>query len=323
MLRPGYAVQIGSTTFSSGDADNVVAVATAKNMGLPMDSSDIQLVSDGRRSFKRGDEVKVKLGYDRDPKLVFTGFLDAIDQEIDGVRLTALGPAAALLRLRLNRLYSSQTAGKIVRNLAQEARVKVKDASDGINLPVYVIDDGANAYQHILRLASLCNFDLYADENGQLVFKAYAPAKTHTLEYGKDIIEVLASDSSAAYVGARVSGESPASFKGSDTHTWLTKQEVRGEAGGAQALSLNVAAVKDRQTAEQVAKARFDRLEYTSTVAVEVVGRPEIRVGDAVSIRNMPTRSVNGDSQVTGVEHYLSKTRGFTTTVRSRRKGGG
>lgn len=323
MLRPSYSVQIGSSTFSSGDADNVVGLTTARNMGLPIDSSEIRLVSDGKHSFKRGDEVKLKLGYDRDLKPVFTGSVDAIDQEIDGVRLTALGPAAALLRLRLNRLYSSQTAGKIVRNLAQEARVKVKDASDGINLPVYVVDDGANAYQHILRLASLCNFDLYADENGQLIFKAFTPTKTHPLEYGKDIIEVLASDSSAAYVGARVSGESPASFKGSDTHTWLTKQDVRGEAGGAQALSLSIAAVKDRQTAEQVAKARFDRLEYTSTIAVEVVGRPEIRVGDAVSIRNMPTRSVNGESQVTGVEHYLSKTRGFTTTIRSRRKGGG
>jgi len=323
MLRPSYSVRIGSSTFSSGDADNVVALTTAKNMGLPIDSSDIRLVSDGKHSFKRGDEVKLKLGYDRDLKLVFTGFVDAIDQEINAVTLTALGPAAALLRLRLNRLYSSQTAGKIVRNLAQEARVKVKDASDGINLPVYIIDDGANAYQHILRLASLCNFDLYADENGELVFRAFAAAKTHTLEYGKDIVEVLASDSSAAYVGARVSGESPASFKGSDTHTWLTKQEVRGEAGGAQALSLSIAAVKDRQTAEQVAKARFDRLEYTSTIAVEVVGSPEIRLGDAVSIRNMPARSVNGESQVTGVEHYLSKTRGFTTTIRSRRKGGG
>jgi len=323
MLRPSYSVQIGSKTFSSGDEDSVLEIVTTKGMGLPVDSSEIRLASNEMHDFATGDEVKVSLGYDGSPKLVFTGFIDAIDHRIDHLRITALDPSAALLRLRLNRAYSNQTAGKIVRNLAEEGGVKVKQASDGIHLPAYVIDDGASAYQHILRLATLCNFDTYADENGQLIFKAWAADRTHTLEYGKDIIALSASDMEVAYAGARVSGESPASFKGSETDSWLTKQDVRGEAGAAQVVSVSVAAVKDRRTAEQVARAIFERMRYASATAIEAVGRPEIRVGDAIQINNAPARSMNGESQIICVEHHLSKTTGFTTTIRGRRKAGG
>jgi len=322
MMRPNYLIDIGSEKFSSENGSDVISIKVTRSIGLPADGCEVFLVGRKDYSFKKDDQVKVQLGYDEESVPVFSGFVDNIEHEIAMVRLTALGLAVGLLRLRLDRVYLNQTAGKIVGDLAQEVNLKVKEASDGISLPMYVVDYAANAYEHILRLAERCNFDVYITDDEQLVFKKWNGGKKHSLEYGKDVIRVEESDFSPLYMSARVYGESPASVKGSDTFHWLTKQEVKGEAGSGVAFFIHDPALKDAETAETVAKAKLNKLEYTFAAVVETVGNPEIKLGDTVVLEGMPSSAVGGELEVRSVEHYLSKIKGFTTRVNCWMKGG-
>lgn len=315
MMRPTYQVNIGSETFGKENGEDIVSIHVIRSVGLPTDSCEIFLVGSKGYAFARDDEVKVKLGYDEELVSVFSGFVDKIEQGISLVRLTALGPALGLLRLRVNKVYLNQTAGKIVQDLAQEAGLKVSEASDGINLPTYVVDDTASAYEHILRLADRCNFDVYMTADDELIFKKWNGSKEHTLKYGKDLIRVEEQDFVPLYASTKVYGESPASVKGAETSHWLTKQEIKSEAGSGDVLSIADAAIRDTETAETVAKARLDKLKYTFVSFVETVGNPDIEVGNNVTLEGMPNSAVSGELEVRGVEHYLSTTKGFTTRI--------
>jgi len=314
-MRPSYQVNIGSESFASEDGGDVVSIKVILGIGLPTDSCEVLLVGGKEYSFKKDDQVKVQLGYDNDLMPVFSGFVDNIEHEISTVRLTALGLTVGLLRLRLNRVYLNQTAGQIVSNLAQEANLKVKEASDGINLPMYVIDDAASAFEHVLRLAERCNFDAYITDDEQLVFREWNGGAKHSIKYGKEIISAEGLDLSPLYVNARVYGESPASVKGSETFHWLTKQEVKGETGSGAVLPVHDPVIKDKETAETVAKAKLSRLKYTFAAVVETVGKPEIKLGDTIAVEGLPNSTIQGELEVRGVEHYLSKGKGFTTRI--------
>jgi phage protein D len=314
-MCPNYLINIGSEKFSLEDGLDTISVKVILSIGLPTDSCEVLLVGREGYSFKKGDSVKVQLGYDDKLEPVFSGLVDNIEREMSNVRITAIGLAGKLLRLRLNRVYLNQTAGKIVSNLAQEAKVKVKVATDGINLPTYVVDEGMNAYEHILKLAERCNFDVYITEDEQLVFKEAGNSKNHALQYGKEIIRVEAFDFSPLYDSTRIYGESPSSMKGADTFHWLTKQEVKGEAGSGAVLSVHDPAIRDKKTAETVAKAKMTKLEYTFGVIVETVGKPEIKLGNTITLEDVPIPALGGQLEVRSIGHYLSKVRGFTTTI--------
>jgi phage protein D len=315
LMQPNYQASIGSRTFSAQNGPELVRIKVVRSIGLPIDSCEIFLVGSGNYAFKKGDALKIKLGYENKLESVFSGIIDNIEYELSRVRVTALGLAVGLLRLRLNRVYQNQTAGKIVSNMAQEVRLKVKKASDGISLPVYVIDEGANAYEHILRLAERCNFDVYMTDDEQLVFKEWGGGKNNPLQFGKEITRVETFEFSPLYESTKIYGESPSSMKGSDTSHWLTKQEVKGEAGKGAVLSLQDPAIRDKKTAETVAKARMTKLEYVFGAVVETLGKPEIKLGDTVTLENIPSSQLKGQLEVRSVQHYLGKAEGFTTVV--------
>lgn len=319
MMHPSYALTVGSRSFSPETDESLVSVEVMLNIGLPIDSAQAVFAGGKDLSLQRGDPVTVQLGYDDSLALTFSGSVEDIERGVSKVRLTALGHAARLLRLRLNRVYLNQTAGGIVRDLAQEAGVKVKKCADGIVFPTYVVDDALNAYEHTLKLAERCGFDAYTTEEGQLVFKEYTGGEAQALEFGKDIIRVEETSFAPAHAGVSVYGESPSSAKGAETFHWLTKQGVKGEAGTGAPLVVQDPAIKSREAAESVARAGLNRLQRTSWASVEIVGDAGTRLGGAVAIKGLPDSAINGEFQVRSLRHYLSKTRGFTTTIGCRR----
>lgn len=315
VMRPNYEVTVGSKQFSLSSGPELISVKVSCNVGIPTDFVDILLIGSDSYSFKKGDETKVKLGYDDKMEATFSGFVENISHEVNKIRITALGVGAKLLRLRFSRIYLSQTAGQIVKNIAQEAKVKVKTASDGITFPVYAVDDAMNGYEHILKLAERCNFDAYFTEDEQLVFKEWGNAKNYPLKYGQEIIRLEAFDCSPLYTSTKVYGESPSSVKGSDTYHWLTKKEVKGEAGSGTVLSVHDPAIRDQKTAETVAKAKMEKLKYTFGLIVESVGKPAIKLGDTVTLEGVPYSALKGALEVRSLEHYLSKDKGFVSVI--------
>jgi hypothetical protein len=83
-------------------------------------------------------------------------------------------------------------------------------------------------------------------------------------------------------------------------------------------FSVSDSAIRDDKTAETVAKARMTKLEYTFGVDVETVGKPEIQLGDSVTLEDLNAPAVKGQLEVVGIEHYVSKVKGFTTTINCR-----
>jgi phage protein D len=314
LMRPGYSVKIGSREFDAKNSIDLVSIRVARSVGLPIDSCEVVLLENDY-SFSKDDEVRVRLGYDEELLPVFSGLVDNVEHGFSKLRLSALGLSSRLLRLKLNRVFLNQNASKIVENLAKEANLTVQGTSDGFVFLTYVVDDTASVYEHVLRLAERCGFDVRMADDDQLLFEKMEGGKTHSLGYGKEIIHVEKSELSQLYSSARVWGESPASFKGSDTSHWITKQEVKGEAGTGQPLSIHDPVIKSKETAEQVAQAKLKTLKRTLNMVVKTVGKPEIRLGDTVTVSDSPHPSIEGDFQVREIEHYLSKDEGFTTKI--------
>jgi phage protein D len=229
--------------------------------------------------------------------------------------VTGLSFALRLLDLRVNQVYENQSAGNIVSDLAGRANVMTGEVSDGLRFPMYAIDDTKNAYEHIRDLAEKCGFDVYIDSENELVFKKYERKSPQTFEYGKDIIQAEVNDQKPMAVSVLVCGESPSSFKGADTSHWLTKREVEGVAGSGAGLSIQDPTVKDKDTAEKVAEAKLEALERSLSGAVKTIGKAEVKLGETIEVKGMPNAKMNGEFQIRSVEHFLSKTEGFTTII--------
>lgn len=316
MLKPNYKIQIGSETFEPGIESAVVSLLVSLDMDIPADSFEVIFGQSSKSSkIKEGDDASIQLGYEDQLEDVFKGAVDNVEPGISEIRVTGLNFASKLLELRTNQVYENQTAGGIVSDLANKAGVSTEEVSDGLSFPAYIVDDSKNAYEHIRDLAEKCGFDVYMTNENKLVFKKYESGEPHTLEYGKDIIQAELQEEKPLIEGIVVQGESPSSFKGADTSHWLTKRQVEGMAGSGARLLIEDPTVRDKDTAEKVAKARLDTLTRTLSGTVKIIGKAELKLGDTIEIKSMPNSNMNGDFQVRSVEHYLSKTAGFTTLI--------
>jgi phage protein D len=316
MLKPAYRIQIGSEAFEPGPRTPVISVKVNLDMDVPADSFEI-LLGEGNTSAKiaEGDEVSIQLGYEGSLEAVMAGRVDHVEPDLAEVRVTGLDSAAKLLVFRADQLYESQSAGGIVSDLANKAGVSAGEIADGLSFAMYVIDHRKNAYEHMFELAEKCGFDIYMTPASRLVFKAYERVEPHVLAYGKEVIHAELQEETPRVVGVVVHGESPSSFKGADTSHWLTKRAVEGVAGSGVRLVFQEPTVRDKDAAEKVAKARLAALARGMSGGVTIVGKAEIKLGDTIEIRGMTNSKMNGVFQVRSVEHYLSKTAGFTTTI--------
>jgi len=316
MLKPNYKIEIGSETFEPGAQSPVISLQISLDMDIPADSFEVVFGHSSKSSkIKEGDAASIQLGYEDSLEDVFKGTVDNVEPGIAEIKVTGLNFAWKLLELRTNQVYESQAAGDIVSDLANKAGVTTEDVSSGLSFPMYVVDDGKNAYEHIRELAEKCGFDVYMTSENKLVFKKYEREEPQALEYGKNIIQAELQEERPIVAGVVVQGESPSSFKGADTSHWLTKRQVEGMAGSGARLLVQDPTMRDKDSAEKVAKARLDTLTRTVSGTVKIIGMAELKLGDTIEIKGMLNPKMNGEFQVRSVEHFLNKTVGFTTLV--------
>jgi len=316
MLKPVFKIKIGSETYEPGSQSPVLKVDVNLNMDIPADSVEIILgVDDNTLKIKEGDDAIIELGYEGELKKVFTGSVDNVIPAISTLRVRGLNYASKLLELRVNKVFEKQTAGKIVGELANVAGVKEDTVKPGISFPYYVIDDSKNSYEHIKELAGLCGYDVYMTNENKLVFKNYEKTGTHTLEYGVNIIDADYDEDRPMIKSVNVQGESPSSFKGADTSHWLTKRSVDGLSGTGSGVLFTHPALRDKDTAAKVAKAIMDGLQRNLSGTIETVGNADVKLGDTLEVKGMTNSKMNGEFQVRSVEHQMSKSKGFITTI--------
>jgi phage protein D len=227
--------------------------------------------------------------------------------------------ADALLRKFVEQTYERKTAGAIVRDLAGKTGLEVATAEDGIKFPTYVVDGRRSAYLHMQYLADLCGFDLYIDSAGKLVFQKFINGRTvHKFEFAKHIV-ALEVQRTPALAGSVVAfGESPAGSKGEDASAWLTTDfsGSKGTAGSGTVLLRERPALRTKEAARTAANSALTKIQRrTLRGRVLTIGRPEVKLGDAIRLIGLADNSLNTSFQVRSVAHRITKLGGFTTSV--------
>ena len=328
MLRPAYKLTIGDRIVDTTDepqASTVVDLTVTLDMETPADSFTLVLGQMNGLKPERDDEAVIELGYADDGELtqVMAGTVVVVEPGLTTARVVGHSLVQALLRTFVDKTYESNTAGQIVRDMADKACTDVAIAEDGITFPAYVIDGRRSVYHHMRDLADLCGFDLYVNADGEVVFEKFISGKTvHVFEYTKHILEldVLQAPQRAALVDAW--GESPTGSQGEEAWAWLTKDfsGSKGTAGsGEPKLLLERPTLRTAEAAQAAAEAAHTHIQRrTLRGRLLTVGQPQVKLGDAIRLRDVPEGALNDTFQVRSVTHRITKLEGFTTAIEFR-----
>ena len=324
MLTPAYKLTIGDRVIDTTDepkASTAVGITVTLDMDMPADSCLLVLGNVGRLRPQRDDELTIELGYADDGNLtqVMAGAVAIVELDLTTTRVTGYSACSAVLSTRVEQTYESKAAGAIVRDLADKAGVDVQTAQDGIAFPAYVIDGRRGVYFHMQDLASLCGFDLYINADGELVFEKFVGGKAvHVFEFGKHIVELDVTRAPPLAGQVEAWGESPTGSQGDDAWAWLTKDfgGSKGAAGTGARLLIERPALRTIDAARAAANAELTAIKRrTLRGRLTTIGRPEVKLGDAIRLRGMADDALNTSFQVRGVTHRITKVGGFTTTI--------
>jgi phage protein D len=265
---------------------------------------------------------EVALGFDGEsPTPVFWGWVQLVQRGIAGKRrIVATTGSGVFAAFRLDQGYEQQTAGAIVRDLAQRAGMDGAWADDGPELPYYVVDSRASAWEHVTRLAALAGFAAWSDADGYVNFKplrAGAPVQTFT--YGQDILELEAFQSPPSVGAVTVVGDGAAGSNGSDAWSWNLKDvaPMKATAGsGDPPVLVQLGAIRSAEAASAAAEGIAANAKLGGTSArLLVPGAPKAAVGTTIAVASAPDDALNGSWLVCGVRHRLVKARGYTTQL--------
>lgn len=318
-LQVNYKVTIGTTTYTVDDSSLVLNLRVSSSLNIPVNLCEISLSLADSLAPSLDESITVKLGSNSQLSQVFQGKISQIKWQVDQVNIEAMSSFSSLTKAKFNLLYEKSFAGDIVKNIAQNRLgLEVKQVDNGIKFPVYVIGNQQTVYENLQILAQKCGFDLYANIEDQLVFAPYKTSKKHKFEYGINLLAWEQMEEHPLQSGVEVYGESPASQgQGEKAVSWLTKKEVKGSDGkkSPATLQLEDSTARTQDIANKIAKAYLKKYQKKQKGVIKVVGEPKAKLGDSIEIAKMPISSLNGTFKITGVEHYLSRNKGFYTTI--------
>lgn len=327
MLNPAYKLTIGSKVIDTTDkpqASTVIELSVSLDLETPADRFLLKMGNVGAFRPAREDETKIELGYADNGGLtqVVVGTVETVEPGLTTTHVRGYGGAIKLLRTFVDQTYERQTAGAIVRDLADKSGIEVETADDGINFPAYVVDGRRSVYLHFSDIAELCGFDLYFNPDGKLVFEKFLSGKTvHVFEAGKHIValDVLRTPPLAEQV--EMWGESATGSDGADASAWVTTDfsGSKGTAGSGVRLLIERPAVRTADAARTAANAFLTTLQRrTIRGRLVTIGRPEVKLGDSIRMQGLEDDSLNDRFQVRSVVHRITKSAGFTTTINFR-----
>jgi hypothetical protein len=277
---------------------------------------------------KLADDISIELTAGDSSGPVMKAEVQSIRSSFSLTHITGATGTQKLASARINQVYSNQTLGQIVKDLASQASVDTGNIEDGSTYPYFVVHESRSALAHIRQLASLEGMDVYFDSSNQLNVSTFQKTSAdHTFYFGIDILdlELLHVDAPPAHV--MVYPESPASNQGSDSWPWLVTDlsPFRGEAGdGVRLLTMGDRALRTKDGADLAAKSKLGAIKDHSTQGLlQLMGNPNVALGNAFEVKNAKQPELNGLFKVTSVHHIYSKTRGYVTEVGFSGQGGG
>lgn len=318
MARVEHSIALGGASLSAGAGSRLLELELGASLATPVNWCRLTLAAEGTPAAKPGDPLLVELGYDGATSQVFSGAVESCAFELGALTIEAYGGALALARLFPNALYEQQSAGAIAKDLLGAAGLSAGAVEDGLTFATYALSGQSSALAHLRDLARRCGFELYADRQDKLHFKAHAPAATHELAYGRQLLAFSGAPLSPAADGVEVYGASPAGQgQGEAASSWLSKKEVKGSAGksAGRVLRLSDAAARTQDQAKAIAGNRLAALAATARGTATALGDPALAPGDDVRFAGLAESAFNAAFRITAVRHRLSRRRGFVSEI--------
>lgn len=317
MTRVEHSIALGGASLRSGDGSRLLDLETGASLATPVNWCRLTLAAEGAPAAKPGDPLRVELGYDGAASQVFSGAVETCAFELGAVTIEAYGGALALARLFPNALYEQKTAGAIARDLLGAAKLSAGTIEDGLAFAAFALSSQSSALAQLRELARRCGFEFFADREDKLHFRAHAPAATHELAYGRQLLAFSGAPLAPAD-GVEVYGASPAGQgQGEAASSWLSKKEVKGAAGtsSGRVLRLSDAAARTPDQAKTIAGNLLAGLAATARGAATALGDPALAPGDEVRFSGLAESAFNAAFRITAVRHRLNRRRGFVSEI--------
>ncbi|HHG85661.1 MAG TPA: hypothetical protein ENJ82_13010 [Bacteroidetes bacterium] len=322
-MIPRFSITAGGITADSSSlTDSGLPVSVRVDLRLnQINTAVIRMGLVPKGSVAVGDPVKIEMGNEANgTETVFTGIVSELRQETMAYTIWCSSALATLTHLRVNKVYAQQKAGDIVRDIASIAEVSTGSVETGLDYPVYALGADRHLLAHLHNLARRDGFDLYADADDTLVYAAYAPGPglSQKLRYGAEILAYHSETHAARADGVEVYGESPASLgEGDKAYSWLTKEEVKGNAGNSSGNVLRIAdpSIRNQDAAGTAAEKILAELSTEMSGWTEALGTPKPKLGAAIKLADLPQNGPNGTFKITAVRHHFDKQRGYTTII--------
>ncbi len=312
-----YKITVGSNTFKS--SDTVVKELSVKHtLSTPVGSAELLLAPSDKTTVKVDDPVVVELGADSKTKKVFTGLVRSVGHSIEGLSVYATSSSEALTRMYVDTVFENKSCGAIAKDLIGKYEATAGTSEDGITFPRYIISSNRSVWKHIKVLARYSGFDAYTDVEDKFHFKKYAKAPGQAFNFGENVLEVEKEERKPLIDGVLVFGDSPAGQGQSDeANFWMKKTEVKGTAGKTSGAisTLSVFAARNKDLCDQVAKNIFDSSQLISTGRALLLNGESVALGQTISVKKMPNKSLDGDYKVTSIHHLLNSKAGYTTEI--------
>lgn len=349
--RPQFTVTLGASPSASGLGGLAGAVGAALGINLGgadpwqehvvtmqvecglapfVDSAAISVaLTPQTPPFGLADSATVALGYQDDaPQVIFTGMVTEMRHGLGVQQVRMTNGGGALARLRLNQSFEQQSAGDMVRALADQAAVTLATVDAGGDYPFYVLSDRQSVYRHVAELAQQNNFAAWFTPDGTLMFAPLAegdPVATFT--YGDNLLALQMNEAAAVVDAVTVSGEGAAGSQGAKAWSWLVKDptavtSTAGEGAGPRlvhAPGLRTSALTQSTATGLVKRASMDKVGGR----LLAMGASAVTVGSTIEIANAPPALANGRFLVHHVRHTFARQQGFTTLIQFTKAGEG
>lgn len=297
-----------------------LAGAAAAALGVGGASSGGFAVQVRGQAVAAADAVTVELTAGDVSETVMTGEVQSIESSFGVITVAGRTGMQRLAATRVNQVYENQSMDQIVRDLAGQAGVQSGDLDAGSRYPYVVVHESKSVLRTIRELAAREGMDVFFDTSNRLAVQKFSKSTAdHAFRYAAEILEVWLGAGEPTANRVRVHGESPSSTLGADTWHWLVRDldPFRGESGeGVRSRGLQDGAVRTKDAAATAAAARLGAIQDGATTGrVKILGQPQVKLGDAVELRDVPRPELNGLFKVASVRHLFTKHDGFVTVV--------
>lgn len=313
-----YDITIGSKTFASSDEPIVKKLVTQNDLGIPLSSAEITVISHKDLNANLGDAVVIKIGDTGKIKPVFTGIIQSVVADLHTVTIKATSKMEILARTHVNAAFENKSCGEIFKDITSQLDIKVGEVEDGVTFPNYTISDELSLWRHLKQLAIFSGFDIYTDSNDMLSFKKIQVNEGITYTYGLNILLIEKEAIKPSIDGVEVYGvRQLEGTQGDEAGFDLVKDEMVGTAGKktGNISRYAIPTAKNSEHCQELAQNILGTLQKRSRGRAILLNGEKVELGGAVSIEGTPLESMNETFKIVAVKHEVNKETGFTTEV--------